>query len=98
VEIRPGAAAHSLYWFNECGRTVGGTSTAYLIEGTVTFEDLEVMRADATPQRLDEFIAAGRRHRQALYDHDQRLSVEAQRAQDGIPSWRPYVRSTGTTT
>jgi hypothetical protein len=97
VQIRPGAASHSLYWFNECGRTEGDTSTAYLIEGTATFEDLEVMRADATPQQLDEFIADGRRFWEALFNHDQRLSGEAQRvAQDGTPSWRPYVRDSVT--
>jgi hypothetical protein len=94
VEIRPGAARHSLYWFNECGRAEGNTSAAYLIEGAVTFEDLEVMRADATPQPLGEFIADGQRHWQALRNRDQRLSAEAQRAaQDGTPSWRQYVHN-----
>lgn len=94
VEIRQGAAPHSLYWFNECGRTEGDTSAAYLIEGAVTFEDLEVMRADASRQRPEEFIADGRRHWQAVFDHDQRLSSEAQRAaQDGTPSWREYVHN-----
>jgi hypothetical protein len=98
VEIRPGAAPHSLYWFNECGREEGDTSAAYLIEGAVTFENLDVMRADATPQRLDEFIADGRRYWQALHGRDQRLSVEAQRAaQDGTPSWREYVHNAVTT-
>ncbi|MGH3292572.1 MAG: hypothetical protein ACRDP7_12260, partial [Trebonia sp.] len=80
VQARPGAAPHSLYWFNECGRAEGDTSAPYLIEGTVTFEDLKVMRADATPQRLDEFIADGRRQWQAVFGHDERLSVEAQQA------------------
>lgn len=94
VEIRPEAAPHSLYWFNECGRAEGDTSGAYLIEGAVTFEDLDVMRADATPQRLDEFIADGQRYWQGLHNRDQRLSVEAQRAaQDGTPSWREYVHN-----
>jgi hypothetical protein len=49
VEVRPGTASHSLSWFNECGRTEGDTSASYLIEGTVTFENLQVMRADAAP-------------------------------------------------
>lgn len=98
VEVRPAAAPHSLYWFNECGRAEGDTSAAYLIEGAVTFEDLEVLRADATPQRLDEFIADGRRHWQAMHNGDQRLSTEAQRAaQDGTPSWREYVHNAVTT-
>jgi hypothetical protein len=56
-----GVPADTLYWFNECGRTEGDTSASYLIEGTVTFENLQVMRADAAPQRLDEFIADGQR-------------------------------------
>lgn len=95
VQIRPGQAPHSLYWFNECGRTEADASAAYCIEGTVTFQDLEVMRADASPQQLDEFIADGQRHWQALHHRDPRLSVEAQQsAQDGTPSWRRYVFST----
>jgi len=50
------------------------------------------MRADAAPQRLDEFIVDGQRQWQAVFGHDERLSVEAQRAaQDGAPLWRPYV-------
>jgi len=94
VQVRPGTASHSLYWFNECGRPDADTSASYLVEGTVTFEDLEVMRADGTPQRLDEFIADGQRQWQAVFGHDERLSSEAQRAsQDGTPSWRPYVHS-----
>jgi hypothetical protein len=94
MQVRPGTASHSLYWFNECGRAEGDTSASYLIEGTVTFEDLEVMRADAVPQRLEEFIADGQRQWQAFFGHDERLSGEAQRAaQNGTPSWRPYVHS-----
>lgn len=95
VEIRPGKATHSLYWFNECGRTEGDSTAAYVIEGTVTFQDLEVMRADMAPESLEEFIADGQRHWQALRSHDLRLSVGAQRAaQDGTPSWRRYARNT----
>jgi hypothetical protein len=98
VAVRPGAGSHSLYWFNECGREEGGTNVAYCIEGTVTFEDLEILRADATPQPLDEFIVGGRHYWQALHSRDARLSVEAQRAaQNGTPSWRSYVRNTVTT-
>jgi hypothetical protein len=59
IDIRPHAASHSLYWFNECVREEGKTHTAYCIEGTVTFEDLEVRRAGATLQPLDEFIGYG---------------------------------------
>ena len=94
VDVCPGAGSHSLYWFNECGRDEGDTNVAYFIEGTVTFEDLEVLRADATPQPLEEFIAEGHRYWEALHSCDARLSVEAQRAaQDGTPSWRRYVRN-----
>ncbi|MBO0804448.1 MAG: hypothetical protein J2P25_15405 [Nocardiopsaceae bacterium] len=97
VAVRPGAGSHSLYWFNECGRKEGDTNAAYCIEGTVTFEDLEILRADATPQPLSEFIAGGRRYWQALHSRDARLSVEAQRAaQDGTPSWRSHARDTVT--
>jgi hypothetical protein len=32
-------------WFNECGREEGDTKVADCIEGTVTFEDLEVLGA-----------------------------------------------------
>ena len=86
IGIRPGAGPHSLFWFNECGREEGRASVAYCIEGTVTFGDLEVLRADATPQPIDEFIADGHRYWQALRGHDARLSVEAQRAaQDWAP-------------
>src|SRR5712672_810902 len=47
---------------------------------------------------LDEFAANGRLYWQALHDGDDRLSGEAQRAaQDGTPSWRPYLRNTVTT-
>lgn len=67
-------------------RTEGDASAAYLIEGTVTFRDLEVLRADGTPLRLEEFAADGRRHWQAMYGHDARLSGEAQQAaRDGTP-------------
>ena len=77
---------------NPC--SAGNVTVAYCIDGTVTFEDLEVLRADATPQPLDGFIAEGHRYWDALCSHDERLSVQAQRAaQDGTPSWRPYVRN-----
>ena len=96
MQVRPGTAPYSLYWFNVCGRIEGDASASYLIEGTVTFEDLEVIRADAVPQPLGEFIADGQRQWQAFFGHDERLSGEAQQAaQNGTPSWRPYVHSPG---
>lgn len=98
VDVRPGGGSHSLYWFSECGREEGGTTVAYCIEGTVTFEDLEVLRAGAAPQPLEEFIAEGHRYWEALHRGDARLSAAAQRAaQDGTPSWRRQARNTGMT-
>jgi hypothetical protein len=73
IDIRSGAGSHSPFWFNECGRDEGGTDAAYCIEGTVTFEDLEVLRGDATPQPLEEFISEGHRYwQQALNGRDER--------------------------
>lgn len=89
IDLGHGVATHSLYWFNECGR---GETSCHL-EGSVTFQDLEVLRADETPIPLTEFIADGRRQWQAFTDHDDRLSAQAQlKATVGTPSWRPYAR------
>ncbi|MGO1052366.1 hypothetical protein [Crossiella sp. CA198] len=89
VHCGPGTGPRELYWFNECGRADG----AYCIEGTVTFEDLTVLRADGTPVPIEEFTADGRRYWQALNSRDERLSDAAQRvAQTGTPGWRPYAR------
>lgn len=93
LNVRSNVGSHSLYWLNECGREEGATTTSYCIEGEVRFEDLEVLRADGTPQAIGEFTADGRRYWDALHGHDARLSVEAQRAsQTETPSWRPYMR------
>jgi hypothetical protein len=95
IDVRPGAGSHSLFWFSECGREEDGTSGAYCVEGTVAFEDLEVLRADGSPQPLDEFTAGGHRYWEALHSRDERVSVHAQRAaQAGTPSWRPYAWAT----
>ncbi|GAA2844308.1 hypothetical protein [Crossiella cryophila] len=89
VHCGPEPGSRELYWFNECGRADGG----YCIEGTVTFEELTVLRADGTPVPLAEFTADGRRYWQALADRDPRLSDTAQQAaQTGTPAWRPYTR------
>jgi hypothetical protein len=94
IDVRSGAGSHSLFWFNECGRDEGGMPAAYCIEGTVTFEDLEILRADTSPQPLEEFISDGSRYWRALHSRDKRLSTQAQRAaQDGTPSWRSYLRN-----
>jgi hypothetical protein len=60
----------------------------------VTFENLAILPADATPQPWQEFAADGDRYWQALHSGDPRLGVAAQRAaQDGTPSWRPFLRA-----
>jgi hypothetical protein len=95
--MRSSTGSHLLYWFNECGRDEGEAQVAYCIEGTVTFESLEVLRADATVQPLHEFISEGQRFWRALHAGDDRLGVEAQRtAQTGTPSWRRNVRNRAT--
>ena len=87
VRVRDGDAAHRLFWFNECGQD----EASYCIEGTVTFDEIEVFRADGTPQPRDEFIADGVRQWQAFEAGDERLGLEAQEAAlDGTPTWRPY--------
>ncbi|GIH09269.1 hypothetical protein Rhe02_73360 [Rhizocola hellebori] len=95
IDIRPPAAApHTLYWFNECGRDEAETKVGYCIEGTVAFESLAVLRADATPQPLSEFVFQGQNYWRALQRGDERLGVQAQRAaQSGAPSWRHNVRN-----
>jgi hypothetical protein len=93
LDLRGDLGAHSLYWFNECGRDEGDAKVSYCIEGEVRFVDLEVLRADGTLQAIGEFTADGRRYWEALHGRDSRLSVEAQQvAQAGTPSWRPYMR------
>lgn len=88
VQVRETDAAHSLFWFTECGRH----DAAYCLEGTVTFDDLEVLRADEAPVPLEEFIADGARYWQALHARDDRLNSDAQTAaQTGTPTWRPYA-------
>lgn len=58
----------------------------------MTFDDVEMFRADETPQPVEEFIADGARYWQALHANDDRLSIDAQRAaQTGTPTWRPYA-------
>lgn len=92
VDLRPDPGEHSLYWFNECGREVGGQVSSFCIEGTVTFADLEVRRADGSPLTTEEFIADVRRYWTALRQGDDRLSVESQRAaQAGTPKWRQWA-------
>lgn len=81
-------------WRSECGREEHDGPAAYCIEGTVAFEDLQVLRADETPQPLDHFIADADRYWKVPHGRDERLSTTAQRAaQSGTPSWRSYTRN-----
>lgn len=83
------AAAHSLYWFNECGQDDGRDGyVTYCIEGVVDFQELTVERFDGTPVALEEFAAAGKRWWQGLYGNDPRVSPSAQVALGEPPSWR----------
>ncbi|MBE1495330.1 hypothetical protein H4696_002430 [Amycolatopsis lexingtonensis] len=86
----PAGAAHSLYWFNECGLPGLDGFLPHCIEGVVDFTELAVERFDGSPIPVEEFTAAGRRWWRALFHGDRRTSVEAQRAQDPPPSWRPF--------
>jgi hypothetical protein len=83
------SAAHSLYWFNECGLAGDGDGyVRYCIEGVVDFEDLAVERFDGTPVAVEQFAAAGKRWWRAFFSGDPRVSVEAQTAPDIPPPWR----------
>jgi hypothetical protein len=94
ISPRPGPGSHSLYWFSECGRQEDGDPAGCCIEGTVQFEDLEVLRADLTPQPLDQFTADADRYWKALHRRDEQLSVAAQQAaQTATPSWRAFARN-----
>lgn len=64
VDLRPSHSAHALFWFAECWRPDDGS---YCIEGTVDFDDLKVLRADGTPQSVDQFVAEGRRWWDVLF-------------------------------
>ncbi|ONI91015.1 hypothetical protein ALI144C_02000 [Actinosynnema sp. ALI-1.44] len=46
------AAAHSLYWFNECGLPASDGYLSHCIEGVVDFTDLAVERFDGSPSSL----------------------------------------------
>lgn len=84
VDLRPGPAAHTLFWFTECYSPDGAR---HCIEGTVDFDDLEITYADGTRQPVDQFVTDGRRWWDGLFGlaGDQpRIQVTAAEA----PSWR----------
>jgi len=84
--LRP---AHSLFWFTECGRQEGRASVAYCLEGVVYFQALRVERADGSPVPVVEFAEDGERWWKAFFQHDARVSVQAQReAAEARLSWR----------
>lgn len=80
VQVRPGTAPHPLYWFNECGRAEGHASASYLIEGAVTFEDLQVMGPDEVPERL-ECVHRGRAGSSCRPQRARALSVSGPRCE-----------------
>jgi hypothetical protein len=93
ISVRPDEGAHSFYWFNECGTDRVGTSTAFCIEGTVTFDDLVVLDANGRELPIETFIDDGVRQWDALYARDERLSHHAQwESQEGAPKWRAWAQ------
>lgn len=92
ISVRSEGGAHSFYWFNECGVENGDETEGFCIEGTVTFDDLEVFDAEEREIPIETFIADGLRHWDALHAHDERLTVDAQRAAHrGAPKWRRWA-------
>lgn len=86
-------ANHTFFWFNECLCGSGDDTLSYCIEGTVSFDELEVLRADGTPVALPTFIDDGVRWWDGLRSGDERLNTDAQRAieQHGV-GWRSSSR------
>jgi hypothetical protein len=92
ISVRTEGGPHSFYWFNECGVERDGDSEAFCIEGTITFDDLAVFDAEERAIPIETFIADGVRQWDALYAHDERLSVDAQReSQNRAPKWRKWA-------
>ena len=87
-------APHSFYWFNECGRVEEGEIHSYCLEGTVTFDDLTVLRADGAAQPVSEFADQGVRWWQAFQDFEERVNSDAQRAWTASRlTWRQWPGS-----
>lgn len=85
VDLRAGRSSHSLYWFTECWRP--DDDVRYCIEGTVDFDDLEITRADGTPEPVEEFVAEGRRWWEVLFGRSGH-PPQAQVTPVDAPSWR----------
>lgn len=84
-------APHTFYWFNECARHANGSTDSFCIEGTITFEDLGVLRADGEVQALTDFIDDRVRWWTAFNEGDPRVSVDAQStAQSPGRVWRDW--------
>lgn len=92
VTVSDSVTPHTFYWFNECGVERDGYTAGYCIEGTIAFEDLQVLDASEREIPTETFIADGVRQWDALYAHDERLSVEAQReAHKAVSKWRTWA-------
>jgi hypothetical protein len=88
VDLRPGRSSHSLFWFTECWRP---DDARYCIEGTVDFDDLEVLRADGAREPVEEFVAEGRRWWDVLFGRSGQ-PPQAQVTPAEAPSWREHRR------
>lgn len=92
--LREASSPHTFWWFNECGQGRGESFARYCIEGRVSFERLDVMRADGTALKVAQFVADAERWWSAFRSHDPALSVEAQQeAGRSATYWRPLTRS-----
>lgn len=88
VPVNSERVRHSFYWFNECGCSAG----AYCLEGTITFDDVQILDAAGAEIPLESFVADGMRHWEALFAGDPRLSGDAQdQAQRDAPKWRAWA-------
>lgn len=84
----PTRAAHTLRWFNECGRDEDGTPVPYLLEGIVFYESIRIDRADGSHLTIDEFAADAKRSWDLLENRAEREAVQLQRQTAATPlSW-----------
>jgi hypothetical protein len=88
VDLQPGSAPHSLFWFIE-GLCVDRDGR-YCIEGTIEFEGLEVTWADGEAESIEQFFAEARRFWDVLYGLNGQPR-RVQRRQADVPAWRRPV-------
>ena len=72
IDIRLGAAAHTLFWFNECGREEDGTTAPIAWKGQLGSRAPKSCAPTRRRSPLDEFIAGGRRYWEALHGRGRR--------------------------